>query len=81
MGLLEFHSTYKKILFGIHLNTLVFAFSRCEYGPWVYFIFFIPYGRDQEARLFVTDTPFQTRVMKHSSLFGPFIGYKENKVL
>jgi hypothetical protein len=54
--------------------------SRIQ-GPHSQPIFFATYKRDQQAKVFVIGEPFLPRVVKHSSLFGPFISYKENEVL
>ncbi len=40
----------------------------------------LPYW-DQKARVFVTRKPFQDGEMKHSSLLGPLVNYRENELL
>ncbi len=46
-----------------------------------HFIFLVFIERAKEARVFVSGKPFQPCVMYHTSLFGPFVIYKENVVL
>ncbi len=43
-------------------------------------IFFINYPWAQKDRVFVSGDSFQASVMLHSSLLGPIISYKEDKV-
>ncbi len=44
-------------------------------------IFFLTYPWAQKDRVFVSGDSFQASVMLHSSLLGPIISYKEDKVL
>jgi len=46
-----------------------------------YLIFFVTYKCAQEARAFVSGKLFQWSVMKHTSLLGPFISYKNDELL
>ncbi len=46
-----------------------------------YFISFVYQKWALLARVFVPDKPFQSIVMLHCTLLGPFVSYKENEVL
>ncbi len=63
--------------------------SSEEYeGLWIWslrphsqhFIFFTIYIWSQYIRVFLPSKPFQRGVVKHSSLLGPFISWKENEM-
>jgi hypothetical protein len=51
----------------------------CEYSQ--HFIFFVTHKYAQYCRAPDPTQPFQSRVMKQSSLLGPLLSYEENEVL
>ncbi len=52
----------------------------CEYGT-SQLDFLLNLQMAQKARVLVPGKPFELGEMKHSSLLGPFINYKDNEML
>ncbi len=60
----------------------MFGKNRLIPGPYSqHSIFFVTYEWVPKAVVFVLDKLFLLRLMRRSSLLGPFIGYEENEVL
>ncbi len=63
-------------------STMIFWSNKS--GPGLYseqLIFFVTYKWAQSARVFVPDKLFQSNVVQHSTLMGPFVNYEEKDVL